>query len=98
MDVAPPWAKSGSTIWQLANQERRVAMVLLQKKQRHAVERRRYDRAVGLPQYLRRRGWGSEKMDGLLTVKFACHNELLFVLQEKETREEMMDVTTVLNA
>jgi len=39
MDVAPPSAKSRSTIWQLANQERRVAMVLLQKKQRHAVER-----------------------------------------------------------
>jgi hypothetical protein len=37
-------------------------------------------------------------MDGLVTVKFACLNELLYVLQKKETREEMKDVITVLNA
>jgi hypothetical protein len=83
MGVAPPSAKSRSTIWQLANQERRVAMVLLQKKQRHAVERWRYDRAAGLITEVPAATGMGVRENGRCQLKFARVNELLYVLQKK---------------
>jgi hypothetical protein len=71
--VAPPSLNTRSTIWQLANQENRIAMALLQKKA--AARGKKDDNMIGPTAYPSVPAAGMEVLKNeLWQLKIACLN------------------------